>query len=58
VKAFNTLMKGEVTAEKIQEQKDTFKAAEDSYQTTCDALLRQNRLQGLKVGQQGRRCRR
>ena len=38
VKAFNTLMKEEVTAEKIQEQKDTFKAAEDSYQTTCDAL--------------------
>lgn len=38
--AFNTLMQDEVTAEKIQAQKDTFTAAATSYQTTCDVLCK------------------
>ena len=36
--AFNALMQNEVTAEKIQAQKETFTAAAISYQTTCDVL--------------------
>jgi hypothetical protein len=36
--AFNTLMNDQVTAEKIQAQYLTFKAAAGSYQTTFDAL--------------------
>ena len=38
--AFNALMQNEVTAEKIQAQKETFTAAAISYQTTCDVLCK------------------